>query len=166
MAATQRPLVGLSMFLTRPNPAFTKTSSSSSSSNKPSSHSVLLGLRQGSHGANTWCTPGGHLEHGESFAECAARETEEETGLRVSVKDGGIKVVGITNDLFPTAEENTGVIQGKSNEGGQPFVGKHYVTVFVGGNVVREDVGKEAIVSSSVPFIFASFLSSSSWKLF
>ena len=34
---------------------------------------ILLGERIGSHGANTWATPGGHLEVGESIEACAAR---------------------------------------------------------------------------------------------
>ncbi|MGE0197349.1 MAG: NUDIX hydrolase [Simkaniaceae bacterium] len=42
---------------------------------------ILLGKRKGSHGAATWATPGGHLEHGESVETGAARELLEETGL-------------------------------------------------------------------------------------
>jgi 8-oxo-dGTP diphosphatase len=44
---------------------------------------VLLGKRKGSHGADEYACPGGHLEHLESFADCAAREVMEETGLAI-----------------------------------------------------------------------------------
>ena len=56
--------------------------------------------------------PGGHLEYGESFAECGAREALEETGLEI----GEIRFLVATNDVM---EE-----------------GKHYVTIFVTGVVV------------------------------
>lgn len=35
-------------------------------------------LRKGSHGAGTWCFPGGHLEMNESVLACALRELKEE----------------------------------------------------------------------------------------
>ena len=44
---------------------------------------LLLGLRQGSHGAGEWSFPGGRLELGETLLEAAARETLAETGLVV-----------------------------------------------------------------------------------
>jgi 8-oxo-dGTP diphosphatase len=45
---------------------------------------VLLGRRRGSHGAGEYSTPGGHLDHLESFEECARRETREECGLEIA----------------------------------------------------------------------------------
>ncbi|WP_213087054.1 nucleotide triphosphate diphosphatase NUDT15 [Chitinophaga agrisoli] len=44
---------------------------------------VLMGLRAGSHGANTWSCPGGHMEAGEIPEITAKREVFEETGLVV-----------------------------------------------------------------------------------
>lgn len=69
---------------------------------------ILLGQRIGAYGANTWGLPGGHLEYGETFEDCAIRETLEETNLTIS----GLTNVGVTNDLFAD-------------------VGKHYVTLFL-----------------------------------
>ncbi|CAH1416845.1 unnamed protein product [Lactuca virosa] len=45
---------------------------------------ILFGRRRSSSiGAYTYALPGGHLEFGESFEECAAREVKEETGLEI-----------------------------------------------------------------------------------
>lgn len=82
---------------------------------------VLLGKRIGAHGSNTWGLPGGHLEFGESFEQCAKREVDEETGLEIT----GVGFATATNDVFEAED-------------------KHYVTVFVtssavgGSPVVRE----------------------------
>jgi 8-oxo-dGTP diphosphatase len=55
----------------------------------------LVGERQGAHGTNTWCPPGGHLEYGESWEECAVREAKEETGVKIK----NIRFLGVTNDI-------------------------------------------------------------------
>jgi 8-oxo-dGTP diphosphatase len=54
---------------------------------------VLLGRRRGSHGVGEFASPGGHLEHLESFADCAAREVREETGLEI----GPIRFLRVLN---------------------------------------------------------------------
>lgn len=69
---------------------------------------LLLGQRKGSHGAGTWCFPGGHLVFGEGLEECARREVMEETGLQIK----NLRRAGFTNDFFESE-------------------GKHYVTVFL-----------------------------------
>ena len=72
--------------------------------------------------AGYWSTPGGHLDFGETPAACAARETEEETGLRVS----DVEFVAITNDVL---EER----------------GKHYVTIWMRG----EPEGGEPVIGDT-----------------
>lgn len=57
---------------------------------------VLLGKRKGSHGANTWAFPGGHLELYEEPDHAAEREAFEETGLKVSSPRFAV----FTNDIF------------------------------------------------------------------
>jgi 8-oxo-dGTP diphosphatase len=97
---------------------------------------VLLIRRQRSHGAGTWSTPGGHLDFGETPAACAMRETEEETGVRVS----DVAFLGITNDVF--AE-----------------VGRHYITVWMValGNAGEAEVRDLAEVAEVGWFAPAAF---------
>ncbi|RXH70094.1 hypothetical protein DVH24_007350 [Malus domestica] len=57
---------------------------------------VMLGRRRSSLGDSTFSFPGGHLEFGESFGECAAREVKEETGLDIEK----IEVLKVTNNIF------------------------------------------------------------------
>lgn len=45
---------------------------------------VLLHRRKGSHGAGEYSFPGGHLEHLESFEDCARREVREECGIEIA----------------------------------------------------------------------------------
>lgn len=45
---------------------------------------VLMGKRLNAHGDGEYCGPGGHLDHLESFEECAIRETMEEVGIEIT----------------------------------------------------------------------------------
>ena len=69
-AAPLQPSVGVGVFVHSPD--------------KPGC--VLLGRRlsKSADGIATWALPGGHLEHGESWAACAEREVLEEAGLSIS----------------------------------------------------------------------------------
>lgn len=58
---------------------------------------ILLGKRKG-FGEGKWALPGGRLELGENFAECARRELYEETGLKIPIEH--FHFFGITNDVF------------------------------------------------------------------
>ncbi len=57
----------------------------------------LMGKRRNSHGHNTWSVPGGHLEFGETYAECAVREALEETGMYIN----NVRFLALTEDTFP-----------------------------------------------------------------
>lgn len=56
---------------------------------------VLLGLRQGSHGAGEWCFPGGYLEFGETVFQTAKREVKEEAGLEVDE----FKLISVADEM-------------------------------------------------------------------
>lgn len=56
---------------------------------------VLMGLRKGSHGSDTWSFPGGHLEFGEKIFDTAKREVKEECGLDVSE----FKLISVYDEL-------------------------------------------------------------------
>lgn len=89
MDNSQRPRIGVGVFVWKDG-------------------NFLMGKRLGSHGANTWSIPGGHLEFGESWEECAKREVIEETGLHIK----NVRFLAATNDIFPDDD-------------------KHYVTIWV-----------------------------------
>lgn len=50
---------------------------------------ILMGRRKGSHGADEYGGPGGHLETGETIEQCALRELAEEAGPDIKVKNLG-----------------------------------------------------------------------------
>ncbi|KAB2603809.1 nudix hydrolase 1-like [Pyrus ussuriensis x Pyrus communis] len=81
---------------------------------------VLLGRRRSSDGDSTFALPGGHLEFGESFEECAARELKEETGLDIEKEK--MELLTVTNNLFL-----------------EPPKPSHYVTVIMRGVAADPD---------------------------
>ncbi|QDS73415.1 hypothetical protein FKW77_008328 [Venturia effusa] len=87
------PKVGVGLFVFRPDGTF------------------IVGKRKGALGSGSLGLPGGHLEPGESFATCAARELLEETGIEV--KESEIHFLTAGNNVFVKE-------------------GKHYVTIAMG----------------------------------
>ena len=65
-----------------------------------------------------WGPPGGHLDFGESPETCAARETREETGVRVE----NMEFVAVTNDLLTDVE-------------------KHYITLWFRAEAIEPAAG-------------------------
>jgi 8-oxo-dGTP diphosphatase len=85
--------------------------------------------RRGAHGEGTWGLPGGHLEFGESWEECAQREVDEEVGLRFK----NIRFFAATNDVFETED-------------------KHYITIFMladwdGGTATNKEPNRSTEIS-------------------
>ena len=76
---------------------------------------ILVGRRKGSHGAGTFALPGGHLELGETWEDCARRELLEETGL--VLKPGALEHIYTSNDRMESD--------------------KHYITIFVVGKIAQ-----------------------------
>lgn len=71
---------------------------------------VLIGQRQAAsdNGKHTWGLPGGKLDYGESFDECARRETAEECGVEIT----NLTFITCTNDIFEAEQ-------------------LHYITIFM-----------------------------------
>ena len=89
----ERPIVGLALFILNEQ------------------NEILLGLRQGTVGNNTWGLPGGKLDKNESFEDCIIREAKEETDL--DVKE--LTFIGVSNDIMED-------------------INQHYITLFFSTN--------------------------------
>jgi 8-oxo-dGTP diphosphatase len=67
-------------------------------------NAVLLGKRLKSHGTGHWCTPGGHVEFGETPEQAARREVMEETGLQLGEIHPS-KSLPYRNTFFPESKK-------------------------------------------------------------
>ncbi|XP_020572646.1 nudix hydrolase 1 [Phalaenopsis equestris] len=99
ISGDRRPQVGVAVFLLK-------------------SSSILLGRRLSPVGYGTFALPGGRLEFGESFEECARREVKEETGMDV----GRVDVLTVVNMVAQDIPEPT-----------------HFVTLIVRAELVDLD---------------------------
>lgn len=73
----------------------------------PDTGHLLLGRRTVNHGQGCYSFPGGHLQYGEEFVACAARELREETGLTLQTsKHNETKVVATLNNIFHETQKH------------------------------------------------------------
>ncbi|BDA47705.1 Nucleotide triphosphate diphosphatase NUDT15 [Coccomyxa sp. Obi] len=80
---------------------------------------VLVGKRLGAHGKGEFALPGGHLEFGESWEDCARREVEEETGLLLS----NLRFETAVNSVFgDTAHYVTIFMRGEADQAAEAKV--------------------------------------------
>ncbi|OQR90770.1 hypothetical protein ACHHYP_05276 [Achlya hypogyna] len=92
---------------------------------------VLIGVRKGSHGTGKLALPGGHLEFGESWEECAIREVKEETSkplhsalphlVALDLDIANCTLAYTTNDIMEADE-------------------KHYITIFMQATISASQV--------------------------
>lgn len=71
---------------------------------------LLLGQRKGSHGAGEFATPGGHLEHGESFEWGALNELTEECGDEIGVTHPRFLCVTNLREYLPKHYTDIGML--------------------------------------------------------
>lgn len=79
---------------------------------------ILLQKRKNAHGAGEYAGTGGHLEHMESFEDCAKRETLEEAGIEIDK----IRFLCLTNlkNYAPKHYVNIGLVAEWKN--GEPQI--------------------------------------------
>ena len=63
---------------------------------------VLFGKRKNAHSDGHYSSPGGNLEYGESWEECAKREVLEETGMEIK----NVRFVTVMNNIFEAEKKH------------------------------------------------------------
>ena len=103
-------------------------------------------LSDKSHGKGYFQLPGGHLEFGGTFEECAQRELKEETNLDCHQW----KLIYLTNTIF-------------SKEEGGP---KHYLTLFLRGQILDPSKLKSMEKEKNSPWFWIQWKQLKQMKLF
>lgn len=79
----------------------------------------LMMKRKSKHAAGTYCVPGGWIEKGEELTAAGAREVWEKVGVEIE----NIKILGVTNNIFPDENLHTvSVIMAAKIKSGSPRV--------------------------------------------
>ena len=125
LLASSVPRIGVAVFILHP------ANTQGPAALPGSSFQFLMGKRLGSHGAQTWALPGGHLEFNESFEACAAREVLEETELEVE----DMQFLTATNDVMPFENHASGTASRLASGDKEASKGLHYVTIFMTARV-------------------------------
>jgi 8-oxo-dGTP diphosphatase len=103
--ASERPKVGVGVVV---------LSRSTDPGANDRSRRIWVGRRKGSlHGTSKLALPGGHLEYGESWTECAIREVKEEMGVTLQ----SLNFLHVSNDIMISEK-------------------KHYITLFMMGELI------------------------------
>ena len=79
---------------------------------------VLMGRRQGAHGAGTWAFPGGKPDPGEDPSDTVRRELREETGLRAH----SVQPIAWTSDVIPDSNQHFVTLHHLVDAEGEPAV--------------------------------------------